>query len=116
MSGTTAPTTAPIISAELPAPRKETNRPANDPMPAPTTAIMSRFDMRERGGSSGRPLQHAGSLAVLLDLGLHQPHALHETPFQTGYLLPEFLARDRPVWLIHAPNCSAVRAEREYNS
>ena len=44
MSGTTAPTTAPAISAELPAPRKETSRPASEPMPAPTTAIMSRFD------------------------------------------------------------------------
>ena len=42
-SGTTAPTTAPMISAELPAPRKETSRPASEPMPAPTTAIMRRF-------------------------------------------------------------------------
>ena len=42
-SGTTAPSTAPMISAELPAPRKETSSPASEPMPAPTTAIMSRF-------------------------------------------------------------------------
>ena len=44
MSDTTAPTAAPMISAELPAPRKETSSPASEPMPAPTTAIMSRFD------------------------------------------------------------------------
>ena len=44
MSGTMAPTAAPTISAEFPAPRKETSSPASEPMPAPTTAIMSRFD------------------------------------------------------------------------
>jgi hypothetical protein len=27
----------------LPAPRKEMSKPASEPMPAPTTAIMSRF-------------------------------------------------------------------------
>jgi len=43
MSGTTAPTNAPTINAELPAPRKEMSKPASEPMPAPTTAIMSRF-------------------------------------------------------------------------
>jgi len=32
-----------MISAELPAPRKETSSPASEPMPAPTTAIMIRF-------------------------------------------------------------------------
>jgi len=62
MSGTTAPSTAPTIRAQFPAPRKETSRPASEPMPAPTTAIMSRFDMRERGGSSGRRLQQQLSL------------------------------------------------------
>jgi len=42
-SGTTAPSTAPTISAQFPAPRNETANPTSDPIPAPTTATMIRL-------------------------------------------------------------------------
>lgn len=40
-----APSTAPTINAEFPAPKNETANPAKDPMPAPTTATITRFHM-----------------------------------------------------------------------
>lgn len=46
-------------------------------------------------------------------------HDLLDAPYKS--LLKEtqfpaqFLRRDRPVWLIHAPNCSAVPVEGEYD-
>jgi hypothetical protein len=40
-----APATAPIISAGLPAPMKETRSPSREPMPAPITATIIRFAM-----------------------------------------------------------------------
>jgi len=54
--GITPPTTAPPMSAQLPAPRKETNNPASEPIPAPTTISMMRFAM-----SFVRHLYHSAS-------------------------------------------------------
>lgn len=48
-----APAIAPAIRARFPAPRKETSRPANEPMPAPTTASMSLFAIPEAARTGG---------------------------------------------------------------
>jgi hypothetical protein len=50
----------------LPAPRKETSRPASEPMPAPTTAIMRRFDI------AGILVRRAGSYCAV-----HVPMVCH---------------------------------------